>query len=118
MKPKCIAATALFLGCAMPLSAVQAQQFLCDPMGDGAYRIIISDFDARVGWAIYRLEGDMAFMAGEEINGVTLTRVEEGDDLFYDAMEAQVQFWPVGTFGRLFADGEAVDCYPAPPDGL
>lgn len=113
-----IAVAALVSGCFFPLSASHAKQFQCDAIGDGAYQIIISDFDARVGWAIYRLEGDMAFMAGEEINGVTLTLVEEGDDFFYDAFEAKVQFWPVETFGRLFADGAEVDCYPAPPDGL
>ena len=60
----------------------------------------------------------MAAMAGEEIIGVTPTRIEEGDDLYFDALNSQVQFWPVETFGRLFADGEAVDCYPAPPGGL
>ena len=107
------------LGGLLAGSAAQAaSQFKCDPIGDGAYRIILSEFDARIGWAIYRLEGDLAAMAGEEINGVTLTQVIEGDDIFYDALDAQVQFWPVGTFGRLFADGEAVDCYPAPPGGL
>ncbi len=101
----------------LPLAA-QADQFQCDAMGDGSYTIIMSAFHDGVAWAIYRLEGDMAFMAGEEINGVTLMRIEEGDDVYYDAVEAQVQFWPVETFGRLFADGEAVDCYPAPPGGL
>jgi hypothetical protein len=113
-----IAATAVMLGCFVPPTASHAKQFQCDAIGDGAYQIIISDFDASVGWAIYRLQGDMAFMAGEEINGVTLALIEQGDDFFYDAQEARVQFWPVESFGRLFADGEAVDCYPAPPGGL
>lgn len=99
-------------------SAQAGNQFKCDPIGDGAYTVILSEFDARIGWAIYLLEGDMAAMAGEEINGITLTEVIEGDDVYYDAVEAQVQFWPVESFGRLFADGEAVDCYPAPPGGL
>lgn len=101
-----------------PIGAFAGNQFQCDAIGDGAYTIILSEFDAKVGWAIYRLEGDMAAMAGEDINGVTLTEVIEGDDIYYDAMQAQVQFWPVESFGRLFADGEAVDCYPAPPGGL
>jgi len=99
-------------------SAEAGSQYQCDAIGDGSYTVILSEFDARVGWAIYRLEGDMAFMAGEEINGVTLTEVIEGDDFFYDAIEAQIQFWPVESFGRLYADGEWVDCYPAPPGGL
>ena len=99
-------------------SSQAGSQFKCDPIGDGSYMIILSEFDAQIGWAIYRLEGDMAAMAGEEITGVTLTEVAEGDDYFYDAVEAQIQFWPIETFGRLFADGETVDCYPAPPGGL
>ena len=110
-------ATALVASLLAP-GAQAGSQFQCDPIGDGAYTVILSEFDARLAWAIYRLEGDMAFMAGEEIIGVTLTEVIEGDDYFYDAMDSQVQFWPVESFGRLFADGEAVDCYPAPPGGL
>lgn len=102
----------------LPFSAQAGNQFQCEAIGDGSYTIILSEFDAKVGWAIYRLDGDMASMAGEEINGITLTEVIEGDDYYYDAVEAQVQFWPVESFGRLFADGEAADCYPAPPGGL
>lgn len=115
MMLKPLAATLALL--TAPLAA-QADQFQCDAMGDGSYTIIMSAFHEGVAWAIYRLEGDMAFMAGEEAGGITLMRIEEGDDIYYDAPESGVQFWPVESFGRLFADGEDVDCYPAPPGGL